>query len=179
MNDLANLKRSLSADAIEGHAWLVITSNPAKFVGSGRSPVTCQDPTRCTAYNMDGEPVNRAIEGQFLYAEVIIAEDATLENGAALLSPDAVVVARTQLEVTAGKGPPPPYAQPALLVEKLYGAPGFINQHELAAAINEFATRYLKIDPRRNVHIQFTGQNMGRFPYALPLKRSVYRDTFN
>jgi len=178
ISDLTEFKRNLTARALTGRAWLIITSNPADLIGSGKSPVTCQDPTRRTGFNCRGQPVNRALEGRFLYAKVVIASDVHIENGVAVTSADAIDAARIHLEATTSTGLPDPAARPHLLVERLYAHPGFIYSDLLAKALNTFAGQDLGLDPGREVHIQFTGQNMDSYPQALYSEQSIYRDTF-
>jgi hypothetical protein len=179
INDLVEFKRSLSAEALEGQAWLVITSDPAEFIGSGRSPVTCQDPTRNTGYNTDGQPINRTLEGRFLYAKVIMGRRVELRDGIAIASPDAIDVGRVHLEATTKSGMPDPEARPHLLAERAYVHPGFIYKRQLGRAINSFAQNELGLDPKRDVHMQFTGQNMSQPIRPLEDRNPIYRDTFH
>lgn len=178
MADLSAFKRSLSAAALGGTFWLVVTSSPADFIGSGRSPVTCQDPTRKTGHNGAGQPANRALGGRFLYAKAIMADDVRVENGIAVASPDAVVVNRAHLEATTETGKPDPGAAPHLLIEKSYPHPGFIHAQGFANALDRFASESLGLDPKTEVHNAATGKNMSNHPPHLPDDRPVYRDTF-
>ena len=178
LTDLQEMKRSLNADVLKGQAWLVITSNPADFIGSGRDPVTCQDPIRNTGFNKDGQPVSRAREGRFLYAKVVMAREAHLDDGTAVFSPESQVVGRSHLEVTTASGLPDPSSSPHLLAERAYVHPGFIYKRQFAEALNRFA-QGLGLDPSYQVHIQFVNQGMLQYPRPLKDSRPIYRDTFH
>jgi hypothetical protein len=176
--DLKKLRRNLRAGALTGRAWLIITSDPAEMIGAGRMPSNCQNPMKKSSFNNSGEPVNRANEGRFLYAKIVIASDVHLESGAAVMSADAEMIARSDLEVTTESGLPDPSARPHLLVERAFVLPGFIYESEFAAAMNRFAVEELGLDPAREVHIQFTDQNMDGYPPHLADARPINRVTF-
>lgn len=179
LNDLQNLKWGLKAKALSGKAWLIITSDPAELIGAGREPVvTCQDPTRNTGHNQHGQPVNRALEGRFRKAKVVMANHVRIEHGIAVLGANAQDVGRSHLEVTTATGRPNPAARPHLLIDRFYGHPGFIYQELVAQKLNQFATEPLGLDPEHEVHNQFTGQGMSNHPKPLRGRRHIYRDSF-
>jgi hypothetical protein len=179
LSDLKELKRGLTQDAVNGQAWLVITSNPADIVGSGRFPVTCQDPTRNTGHNTQGQPVNRASDGRFLYAKVVVAKNVHVVGGACVASDDAVQVARAHIEATTESGERDSASRPHVLAERAYVHPGFIYKQQFGKALNAFARQQLGLNPKDQVHIQFTDQNMANAPQPLEDDRAIYRDTFH
>ncbi len=179
VNDLKELKKNLFAGALSGQAWLVVSSDAAGFLNLGREPlVTCQDPTRNTGHNCHGQPVNRARDGRFRYAVVVIDKDLKMENGLVKMGKDAQIVARTQLEVTTDSGEPVFTERPKLLAERLYAKGGFIYGRIVADKLREFAAGFLSLDPRDDVFIQF--DNLGEYPSPLSDDgTAIYRDTFH
>ncbi len=177
VNDLVELSRNLDASAIEGTAWLVITSDPAAFLEAGHSPiVTCQDPRRRTGLNDQGQPIYRARDGRFRVAKVVIDDHLQVSNGVIRYSDDARTVARTFLEVTTDDGLANTTDRPHLLVERLYAAGGFVYRQLLETELRKFADGELKIDPDKDVHVVFGKK--GNPPRHLPDNNPVYRDTF-
>ncbi len=168
--DLQELKRNINASALEGQAWLVISSDPAGFLNLGREPlVTCQDPTRNTGHTNSGQPVNRIGDGRFRYAAVYMG-DVSVESGLAIPEKGAKMVARAQLEATLDGD------APKLLAERLYAAGGFVYHKMVAGKLRGFAEDPLKLDGDKDVFIQF--DELGEYPPPLPDSFPIYRDTF-
>jgi hypothetical protein len=59
------------AQQVTGH--FVITEDPVEFVDSGEKPYyTCQRITEPTKHNLEGQPIQRALAGQFFLAQLVL-----------------------------------------------------------------------------------------------------------
>ncbi|MDO8518927.1 MAG: hypothetical protein Q7T11_02045 [Deltaproteobacteria bacterium] len=134
---------------------IVVTGDILKMAKSGSEPVsTCQTLERSGA-NLEGEPLNRLLHGQFKVANWVI---------------DGMVMARRLIEITVD-----PMGQEHFLVERLYMRGGFARVKDFRKAIIDYA-RHLGIHPTR---VHFNDEvSLATAPKPLAPGDTIYRDTF-